>query len=273
MASSPTPRRSSMTPDSSEASVELQNIESPVGAHEKDDKEQGSFEVPLFNFNEVIRYMRKLKEENTLLKEQLETMQKEHEDKQEMFKDLEESFDQRIKMLSQEKMELEMKLQKVLQYGTVKDMERVLEKCGDMELKFEEMKGDMKEEMKKELKEELQQQLKSTIEEHEEKLSSVGNRTEQVSKGMESMKSKLSELESQVLADNVTMCGIKYIRKMKPLISIPDGTVQLRGPYGGYYFYVEREQLKTWQVRVTTKTQPQYLQSIKLIRSRRVSQT
>jgi chromosome segregation ATPase len=230
-----------MTPDCNNASVELQNIESPVGAHEKDDKEQGSFEVPLFNFDEVMWYMRKLKEENTLLKEQLETMQKEYDDKQEMFKDLEESFDQRTKMLSQEKMELEMTLQKVLQYGTVKDMERVLEKCGEMEQKVEDMKRDIKEEMKEEMKkemekkcgdmeqnfgemkkqlkqefeEDLQQQLKITIEEHEEKLSSFSNRTEQVSREMEFMKSKLSELESQVLADNFTVCGIKYIRKMK----------------------------------------------------------
>jgi lauroyl/myristoyl acyltransferase len=56
MDTSPTSRSSTLTPDFSEASAELQNIESPGGANDQDHKEQGSFEVPLFNFEEVMRY-------------------------------------------------------------------------------------------------------------------------------------------------------------------------------------------------------------------------
>jgi hypothetical protein len=62
-----------------------------------------------------------------LLKEELATIKKENKDKQEMEKNCEESFEQEIKMLRHEKMELEMKLQKGLQYATVKDtMESVV---------------------------------------------------------------------------------------------------------------------------------------------------
>ncbi|KAI5783119.1 hypothetical protein FPQ18DRAFT_396552 [Pyronema domesticum] len=224
MASSPTSRNSALTPDPSEAPMEFQNIESPVDTHEKDGKEQeGSFEVPLFNFDEVMRYMRKLKEENVLLKEdneslkeQLAIIKKEYEDKPQMDEDFEK--------LRQDKMELEMKLQKVLQYGTVKGMENVWEKCGGMEQKFREMKEEMKkelkqeleEEMKQELKKELQQQLKHTIEEPEENLASVSKKLKQVSKEME------------------------------PLRPIPDGNIEITGPYDAHLYYVERSFLGTY---------------------------
>ncbi|CCX34078.1 Protein of unknown function [Pyronema omphalodes CBS 100304] len=250
MASSPTSRNSALTPDPSEAPMEFQNIESPVDTHEKDGKEQeGSFEVPLFNFDEVMRYMRKLKEENVLLKEdneslkeQLAIIKKEYEDKPQMDEDFEK--------LRQDKMELEMKLQKVLQYGTVKGMENVWEKCGGMEQKFREMKEEMKkelkqeleEEMKQELKKELQQQLKHTIEEPEENLASVSKKLKQVSKEMEVVKSQLTELNSEFLADAFTASGIKYISR-RP---IPDGNIEITGPYDAHLYYVERSFLGTY---------------------------
>ncbi|KAI5820340.1 hypothetical protein BZA77DRAFT_290058 [Pyronema omphalodes] len=130
MASSPSPRSSTaMALKPINASLELQDLESPVGTHEKEKKEEDSFEVPLFNFEEVIRYMRKLKDENTYLNGQLETMRK-----------------------NQEKTQQGVPLQRFLQYGTVEDMEKMyLEKYDKMERKVEDMKRDIKEEIKQEM--------------------------------------------------------------------------------------------------------------------------
>jgi archaellum component FlaC len=164
--------------------------------------------VPLCNLDDVFLYIRKLKEENAavqeekvkqqnatvkeenvLLKDRLVTVEKEQQEKQKMD----------MKALQKENEGLQTKVERVSQYGAVKDMERLMERYDEMERKFEEMKDEMGRQA-------------SVLEDSKENLASVRKKMEQVSNEMEPMKSNFSELVSvgSATGTGVTLHGIKY---------------------------------------------------------------
>lgn len=164
-----------------------------------------------------------------------------------------------MKALQEENEGLQTKLEKVSQYGAVKDMERLMERYDEMERKFEELRdgmgrklGEIKDEMGRklgEMKDEMGRQLASVLEDSKENFASVSKKIEQLSNEMETMKSEFSELASvdSATGARVTLHGIKYFWRDEVR------TVQIMGRYGGGLFYVKRELLGTYDVRGSIK--------------------